>query len=70
MLRGLVMDDHASLNLTSLSLKYRFVNVLYIWSLILLQNTFFSRVVTPNHALSRITLYSRLLPVYGLYDFC
>jgi hypothetical protein len=41
MLRGMVIDGHASLNLTSLSLVYRFVNVLYIWSLFLLLNTFF-----------------------------
>jgi hypothetical protein len=33
------MDGHASLTLSSLSLLYRFVNVLYIWSLLLL-NTF------------------------------
>jgi hypothetical protein len=32
--RRLVMDDHASLPLTSLSLKYRFINVLYIWRLL------------------------------------
>jgi hypothetical protein len=30
MLRGLVMDGHNSLSLTSLSLLYRFANVLYI----------------------------------------
>jgi hypothetical protein len=40
MLRDSVMDAHDSLTLTSLSLLYRFVNVLYIWSHILLLNTF------------------------------
>jgi hypothetical protein len=54
MLRGLVMDDHASLTLTSLSLYYRFVNVLYIWRLFVLLNTFchaWSRLVTLCHEL-------------------
>jgi hypothetical protein len=36
MLRTLVMDGHNSLNLTSLSLQYRFVNILYIWTQFLL----------------------------------
>jgi hypothetical protein len=27
-----------------------------------------SRMVSPCHALSRITLYSRVLPVYRVYD--
>jgi hypothetical protein len=40
MLRGFAMDGHNSLSLTSLSLLYRFVNVLYIWTLYLLLNTF------------------------------
>jgi hypothetical protein len=40
MLRGLIMDGHNSLNLTSLSLLYRFVNILYIWTLFLLLITF------------------------------
>jgi hypothetical protein len=40
MLRGLIMDCQNSLNLTSLSLLYRFVNVLYNWTLFLLLNTF------------------------------
>jgi hypothetical protein len=54
MLRGLVMDGHASLTLTSLSLLYRFVNVLYIWTLFLLLNSFchaWSRLVTVCHEL-------------------
>jgi hypothetical protein len=37
---GLIMDGHDSLNLTSLSLLYRFDNVLYVRTLLLLLNTF------------------------------
>jgi hypothetical protein len=51
-LRVSVMDVHASLTFTSLSLEYRFVNVLYIWRLFLLLNTFcdaWSRLVTLCH---------------------
>jgi hypothetical protein len=54
MMLGLVMDGHTSLNLTSLSLLYRLVNVLYIWTLFLLLNTFchtWSRLVTLCHEL-------------------
>jgi len=54
MLRGLVMDDHASLSLTSLSLLNRFVNILYIWTLFLLLFTFchaWTRLVTLSHEL-------------------
>jgi hypothetical protein len=40
MLRGLVIEVHTSLTLTSLSLLYRFVNVLYMWTLFLLLNNF------------------------------
>jgi hypothetical protein len=40
MLRGFAMDDHNSLSLTSLSLLYSFVNVLYISTLYLLLNAF------------------------------
>jgi hypothetical protein len=40
MLRRLVMDGHNSLSSTSLSLQYRFVNILYICTLFLLLNTF------------------------------
>jgi len=53
-LHCLVMDGHASLSLTSLSLLYRFVNVLYIWTLFLLLNTFChdcARLVTLCHEL-------------------
>jgi hypothetical protein len=49
MLCGLVMDGHDPLTLTSLSLLYRFVNVLYFWTLFLLLNTYYnvwSRLVT------------------------
>jgi hypothetical protein len=49
MLHGLIMDDHNSLNLTSLLLLYLFVNILYILTLFLLLNTFWlewSRIVT------------------------
>jgi hypothetical protein len=34
------MDGHNSLNLTSLTLLYRFVIILYIWTIFLLLNTF------------------------------
>jgi hypothetical protein len=54
MLRGFVIDVHASLTLTSLSLLYSFVNVLNIWGLFVLLNTFchaWSRIVTLCHEL-------------------
>jgi hypothetical protein len=54
MLHGLVMDGRDSLTLTSLSLLYRFVNILYIWSLFLLLNTFchaWSLLLTKCHEL-------------------
>jgi hypothetical protein len=37
---GLIMDDHGSLNLTSLSLIYRFDNILYVRTVFLQLNTF------------------------------
>jgi hypothetical protein len=40
MLRVMVMDRHNSLSLTSLSLLYLFANVLHIWTLFILLNTF------------------------------
>jgi hypothetical protein len=49
MLRRFTVDVHNLLSLTSLSLLYCFVNVLYIWTLYLLVNTFWqewSRIVT------------------------
>jgi hypothetical protein len=58
MLRVFVIDGHASLYLTTLSLLYRFVNVLYIRTLFLLLK-FLLRMVTPSPVLIRITLYSR-----------
>jgi hypothetical protein len=58
MLCGLFMDLHDSLTLTSLSLLYRFENVLYVRTLFLLQNVL-SRMVSPSHDLSRITIYFR-----------
>jgi hypothetical protein len=40
MLHGLVMDGQNSLKFTSLLLLYIFVNIIYIWTLFLLLNTF------------------------------
>jgi hypothetical protein len=57
MSRDSVMDDHDTLNLSSLLLLYRFVNVLYIWSQFLLLNTFchvWPRLVTLCHELLSI----------------
>jgi hypothetical protein len=57
MLRGFAMHDQNSLSLTSLSLLYRFVNVLYIWILFLLLSTFWqewSRLVTHCNELLNI----------------
>jgi hypothetical protein len=54
MLRDFVIDGHDTITLTSLSPLYRFVNVLNIWSLFLLLNTFcqaWSRIVTLCHEL-------------------
>jgi hypothetical protein len=51
---GLIMDVHDSLTFTFLSLLYRFVNVLYVRTLILLLNTFchaWSRLITLCHEL-------------------
>jgi hypothetical protein len=58
-MRVLVMDGHASLSMSSLSLLYRIVNVLYIWTLFLLLNTF-------CHEWSRLeTLCQELLYILG-----
>jgi hypothetical protein len=60
MLRGLVMEDHNSLSLTSLSLQYRFANVPTIWTLFLLLNTFWhdwSDLVTLCNELRYITSF-------------
>jgi hypothetical protein len=62
-LRDSVMDDHDSLTLTSLPLLYRFVNVLYVWRLFILLNTF-------CHAWScLVTLCHDLLSILG-FDLC
>jgi hypothetical protein len=58
MVRGFVIDDHASLTFSSLSLLYCFVNVLYIRTLFLLLKLLL-RMVIRSPALIRITLYSR-----------
>jgi hypothetical protein len=53
------MDGHDSLTLTSLSLLLRYVNVLYMWTLFLLLNTF-------RHVWSRlVTLCQELLYILG-----
>jgi hypothetical protein len=54
MLRQLFMVGHDSYTLTSLSLLYRFVNIIYVRTLFLLQNTFchaWSHLVTLCHEL-------------------
>jgi hypothetical protein len=54
---GFFMDGHASITLTSLSLLYCFVIVLYLWNLFLLLNTScnaWSRLVTLCHELHYI----------------
>jgi len=54
MMLGFFMDVHTYLPLTSLSLLHRLVNVLYLWTLFLLLNTFChdcSRLVTLCHEL-------------------
>jgi hypothetical protein len=59
MMLGFVMDGHASLPLTSLSILYRFLNVFYMWTLFLLLNTV-------CHARSRlVTLCHELLYILG-----
>jgi hypothetical protein len=54
MLRGFVIEGHSSLTLTSLSLIYRLVNFLNVWSLFLLLKMFYhawSRLATHCHEL-------------------
>jgi hypothetical protein len=53
------MDGHDSLTLTSLSLLYRFVICSLHADYIFTTEYVLSRMVSPTHALSRITLYSR-----------
>jgi hypothetical protein len=56
---GFFMDGYTSLTLTSLSLFYSLVNVLYIWTLFLLLNAF-------CHACSRlVALCQELLYILG-----
>jgi hypothetical protein len=69
MLRQLFMDGLDSYTLTSLSLLYRFVNIIYVRTLFLLQNTLshaWSRLVTLCHEL----LYILGIDLYTLYDSC
>jgi hypothetical protein len=54
------MDGHDSLTLTSLSLLLRYVNVLYMWTLVFTAEHVLSSMVTLSDALSRITLCSLL----------
>jgi hypothetical protein len=70
MLRVLDMHRHNSLSFTSLSLLYRFANVLHIWTLFILLNTFWlewSGIVTLCNGLLYITrfdLYTISMTVY------
>jgi hypothetical protein len=60
-LRCLVMAGHGLLNLTSLSQSYRYVNVLYIWTLFLMLNTFsheWSRLVKLCHEIFYISVFT------------
>jgi hypothetical protein len=59
-LRELVMDGDNSLSLTSLSLHYRFANVLHFWTLILLLNTLW------RECSGLLTLCSELLYITSL----
>jgi hypothetical protein len=59
MLRGFVIDDHASITLTSLSLFHRFVYVLYIRTLFLLLNA------SCCACLRQVTLLYELLYILG-----
>jgi hypothetical protein len=65
------MDGHASLSLTSLSVLYRIVNVLYIWTQFLLLNTFchgWSRLVTLCHELPYILGFDLYTVCMNLVD--
>jgi hypothetical protein len=58
---GLVFDCHDSLSLTSMSLLYRYDNVLSLRSLFFLLNTFY-------YAWSRlVTIYHELLYILSFY---
>jgi hypothetical protein len=71
MLRALVMDDHASLTLISMSLQHRTVNVLYVRTLFLLLHTFCcacSRLVTLCHELLYILGFDLHIVSKTLFD--
>jgi hypothetical protein len=71
MLRGLVMDRHNTLSLTSLTLLYRFANVLHIWTLFLLLKTFWhdwSGIVTLCIELLYITRFDFYTVSMSLFD--
>jgi hypothetical protein len=71
MLRRLVVDGHNSLSLTSMSLLYRFANVLHIWTLFLLLNTFsleWSGLVTLCNELLYITSFELCTVFMTLFD--
>jgi hypothetical protein len=69
MLRGLFMDDHDSYTLISLSLLYRYVKYPLHADSIFTAEHVLSRMVSPSHALSLITLYSRF-DVYTVSMTC
>jgi hypothetical protein len=55
---GLDMDVHNKLTLTSLSLLYRLVNVVFMCTILTAEHVL-SRLFTPSHSLSGITIYYR-----------
>jgi hypothetical protein len=56
MLRGLYMDGHDPLTLSSMSLLHLFVNVVYVRTIFTAEHVL-SRMDTPSLGLSRITIY-------------
>jgi hypothetical protein len=71
MLRVLIMDGHNSLRLTSLSLLYRLVNLIYIWNLFLLLKKFWhewSRLVTHWYKLLYIISFDMYTVSMILFD--
>jgi hypothetical protein len=71
MLRGFIMGGQNSLNLTSLSLVYRLVNILYIFTVFLLLNTFqheWSRIVMPCNELLYIIFFTLYTVYITLFD--
>jgi hypothetical protein len=72
MLHRFAMDDHTLLRLTSLTLLYCFVNVLYIWTQFLLLNTFchdWSRLVALCNELHYIISFD-LHTVFNTFFWC